>query len=265
MIKKKRYDNNINIDFENKYFCYILGLLWGDGYISKDGKDGRVSVTMISEDLDTLVPLFNKIGKWRVNKRVRKGNKEQLTIRVSDKSFYELLLTLDYDKKSKTSPNKVVELLPINNIKYFLRGFFDADGCFYINSNTRQCIITSNYHQNWDFISKLYEYKGWKYSIGRHHYKNGSSSFIRITNKSIIEFGEYIYDDFFGLNRKYIKFVKIKESYNREIFRVGYNKKIIYIDDIRYDSITEAVNITGINREVIRYRLKSKNYNYKYD
>ena len=100
---------------------------------------------------------------------------------------------------------------------------------------------------------------------GQQTSKTGSRSFIRITNKNILEFGEYIYGDYFGLDRKYNKFLKIKNSYNKNIVRVGNNKKIIYIDDIKYNSITDAVNITGINREVIRYRLKSKNYNYSYD
>lgn len=26
----------INIDFNNKYFCYILGLIWADGYVEKN-------------------------------------------------------------------------------------------------------------------------------------------------------------------------------------------------------------------------------------
>lgn len=252
---------NIKVDINDKYFCYILGLLWGDGYLYK----GRVGISMISEDLETLIPIFNKLGNWRINKSKRSDWKEQLTLRVSDKVFYKFLTSMDYDIKSKSSPTKILSVIDSNNHKYFLRGLFDADGCFYLNKNTRQCIITSNYEQDWNFISDYYSIRGWKHSIGKRTSEAGNASFIRITNKSILEFGEYIYEDYFGLERKYTKFVEIKESYNKEIIRIGNNKKVIYIDDIKYNSITDAVRITGINREVIRYRLKSKNYNYKYD
>lgn len=253
--------SNIKININDKYFCYILGLLWGDGYLHK----GRVGISMISEDLGTLIPIFKKIGNWKINTSKRDNFKEQLTLRVSDKIFYGFLLKMDFHKKSKTSPIKILNIISDENHKYFLRGFFDADGCFYFNKNTRQCIITSNYEQDWKFISDFYYTKGWKHSVGRQKSKTGNRSFIRITNKSILEFGYYIYEDYFGLERKYIKFVEIENSYNRIITRIGNNKKKIYIDGVKYDSITEASNITSINREVIRYRLKSKNYNYLYE
>ena len=253
--------NNIKVDINDKYFCYILGLLWGDGYLY----NGRVGISMISEDLETLIPIFNRLGTWKMCKSKRNNYKEQLTLRVSDKDFYKFLTNMDYNVKSKKSPTKILSIINNDNHKYFLRGLFDADGCFYLNKNTRQCIITSNYEQDWSFISDYYSIRGWKHSIGRQISKTGSRSFIRITNKNILEFGEYIYEDYFGLDRKYTKFVEIKKSYSRDIIRIGNNKKVIYIDDIKYNSITDAVNITGINREIIRYRLKSKNYNYRYD
>jgi len=252
---------NIKIDINNKYFCYILGLLWGDGYLYK----GRVGISMISEDLDPLVSIFSHIGDWKICKSSRKDYKEQTTLRVSDKKLYTFLTSMDFDIKSKTSPNKILNIIEEHNFKYFLRGFFDADGCFYINKNTRQCIITSNYSQNWDFLSNFYSSKGWKHSIGKQISKTGSRSFIRITNKDILKFGNFIYNgDPFGIERKYNKFIDIEKSYIKKN-RVGHNKKSIYIEDIQYDSISEAVLLTGINREVIRYRLKSKKFNYRYN
>lgn len=253
--------DTIKIDINDKYFCYILGLLWGDGYLYK----GRVGISMISEDLEPLINIFSKIGNWKINKCHRKKYKEQLTLRISDKNMYSFLISMDFDIKSKTSPNKIVNLINENNFRYFLRGFFDADGCFYLNKNTRQCIITSNYFQDWDFLSNFFSKKGWKYSIGRQTSKTGNRSFIRITNKNILEFGNFIYSgDLFGIERKYNKFIEIKKSYVKKV-RVGHNKKSIYIDDIKYNSISEATLLTGINREVIRYRLKSKKFNYRYN
>lgn len=251
----------IKIDLDNKYFCYILGLLWGDGYLYK----GRIGITMISEDLEQLLIIFNSIGNWKINRSVRNNYKEQLTLRITDSNFYNFLVEMDYNIKSKTSPNKILSLLKENNIKYFLRGFFDADGCFYLNKNTRQCIITSNYEQNWEFITNFFNEKNWKHSIGRQKSETGNRSFVRMTNKDIVKFGKFIYEDFFGIERKYNKFLEIEKSYSKKIKRISSNKKSIYIDDIYYDSISDAVLITGLNRELIRYRLKSKNFNYKYN
>jgi hypothetical protein len=253
--------DNIKIDISDKYFCYILGLLWGDGYLYK----GRVGISMISEDLEPLINIFNYIGSWKISRSSRKDYKEQITLRVSDKKLYSFLTSMDFDIKSKTSPNKILSVITEYNVKYFLRGLFDADGCFYLNRNTRQCIITSNYSQNWDFLSSFYSSKGWKHSIGKQASKTGNRSFIRITNKDILKFGNFIYNgDSFGIERKYNKFMDIENSYIKKT-RVGNNKKSIYIDDVQYNSISEAVLLTGINREVIRYRLKSKKFNYRYN
>lgn len=43
------------------------------------------------------------------------------------------------------------------------------------------------------------------------------------------------------------------------------NKKAIIIDNIEYDSITSASKILNLNRDMIKSRLKSKNFiNYQY-
>jgi len=43
-------------------------------------------------------------------------------------------------------------------------------------------------------------------------------------------------------------------------------RKVIFIDNIRYNSINEASRILGIDRKTITYRLNSKNFkNYNYD
>ena len=54
------------------------------------------------------------------------------------------------------------------------------------------------------------------------------------------------------------KHIELKETGPQKL-------KKISIDDIIYESIAEAVRKTGIDRQLIRYRLKAKNYeNYFY-
>ena len=36
---------------------------------------------------------------------------------------------MDFDKKSHVSPNKIINIIPEEYIKYFYLGLSDADGC----------------------------------------------------------------------------------------------------------------------------------------
>ena len=55
-----------------------------------------------------------------------------------------------------------------------------------------------------------------------------------------------------------------RQTLSEEESRPIKNKKIS-IDNIIYESIAEAVRQTGIDRQIMRYRLKSKNHdNYFY-
>jgi hypothetical protein len=56
-----------------------------------------------------------------------------------------------------------------------------------------------------------------------------------------------------------------RQTLSEEESRPIKNKKIS-IDGIIYESIAEAVRQTGIDRQIMRYRLKSKNHeNYRFD
>jgi hypothetical protein len=257
--------NDINIDINCKYFCYVLGILWADGYIySKNRTKNRVEIALLYDDLIDIEYIFNNVGIWKKYKIIRKNSKHkpQLKFRVTDESLYNFLKENDYDIKSMKSPNKIIEKIPENNRKYFFKGIFDGDGCFYYKNNTRQCSITSNYEQDWEYITNLFDNLNCRYSIYKQISKSGKRSNIRITSKDIIKFGNYLYDDkeILGLKRKFIKFIEIKKSYQKIIKRIGNNKKSISINNEVYDSITDAVDKTNINRNIIRYRLKSEKF-----
>jgi hypothetical protein len=255
----------INIDFNNKYFCYILGLIWADGYVEKNSN--RVTVSIIEEDMENIKYIFKETGFWLedyFNNEKRKF-KNQLRLSISDKYFSEFLSQNDFKEKSKKSPYKVLSLISSKNIKYFLRGISDGDGCFYYNKKnyTRQYVISSTYEQEWSYISDILKLLDCKYEIRKVINKKGKSksSLIRITNKDIIKFGDYIYDDFFGLERKFKIYKIIKNSYlenpyeNRKIR----SKKLI-INGIEYLSMLEASKCLNINRNTLRRRLKNNYY-----
>lgn len=256
-------DKDININIDDKYFCYFLGIMWADGYIYSKGRTkNRIDITLVYDDLKDIEYIFDKIGYWKKYTRNRIGYKLQLNFRAIDNTLYNFLKEHDYDKKSKISPNKILRKISEKNIKYFLKGFFDGDGCFYYNKYTRQCVFTSSYDQNWMFLTKILNTLCVKNTSIKQISKSGCRSFLRITNRDIIKFGNYLYDDvdIIGLKRKYEKFLLIKESYLKKTIKIGNNKKSISIGGRIFKSISEASKLTNINRECIRYRLSSNNY-----
>ena len=220
--KLKINRNEINIDLKNKYLCYVLGIIWADGTVSHK-EIGRIHIKLVKEDIENIEWVFLKLGTWK--KILCKGKnswKDTIRLSKSDKKFKQFLFDNDYDKKSYASPDKILELIPEKNIKYFLRGIFDGDGCFFVknyerNDGTkRQAFISSTYEQDWKYMEDICNKINCKFKIKRiinNKQKNYKSSCFAISSGDIIRFGNYIYEDFFGLDRKYKKFIEIKESY----------------------------------------------------
>ena len=113
--------------------------------------------------------------------------------------------------------------------------------------------IKYNKHIDYD----QYESKRQKISINGIEYNSITEAAIKL-NKT----HDYItwrlnsksYSDWFYLNKD----IELKETGPQKL-------KKISIDDIIYESIAEAVRQTGIDRQIIRYRLKTKNHeNYFY-
>lgn len=197
----------VKIDFSDKNFIYVLGLIWADGYFGK--KSNTIYIECLKEDMLKFKNIFEKISNWSYYERSRYRN-EKLTIAVNayitDKYFYEMLIDNDYLEKSKVSPTKIFNLIPIDMRKYFLLGLIDGDGCFYYNKNqyTRQFSITGSKNQSWELFEYFFSDINVKYKITRVSNKNSGYSQIRITNKKDIKkLGDFIFDDLVVLERKY--------------------------------------------------------------
>jgi hypothetical protein len=200
-----------NLNELSIFEIYILGYLWADGHINKKN---IVTLGLKESDSITLVDNFVNLGQnWKFIK-----NKNNLVCSNSTVELGRLLNKYDFDIKSKTQPTKILNELNDNNIRYFLLGLSDGDGCFYCykKGGTYQYIINSCYEQDWSYIENIYKSLDIKYSIQRLIRKNrdGKHSCIRITNKKdVIKWGEYLYKNYevnkIGLKRKYDKFLEI--------------------------------------------------------
>ena len=216
-IKKYFIDDKQFLHIQTPVVSYILGFLWADGYVNKYS----ISTTIKTSDFKNINSIFQKTGNWGFYHRKRFSKKskkfyESSTIYISSKEISKFLIHNDFKIKSKTSPNKILSLIPENLQNHFFRGYVDGDGSFsFYGKKQIKFNITSTINQDWYFIEKLFEkLKINSYHIFKYDRKSGISSMITISNKwDIIKLGEYLYSSSeCKLQRKYSKYLQIKNS-----------------------------------------------------
>jgi hypothetical protein len=90
---ERNFKSKINInDFinPNKYTSYILGILWGDGYISKT--TNSITLECIKSDMDEIESIFDSTGCWNKYSRLRNNRKEQTSFNIADKKLHQYLV-----------------------------------------------------------------------------------------------------------------------------------------------------------------------------
>lgn len=192
---------------------YIMGFLWADGYLHDD--KNRLELSIVTEDFVDISELFDK-EKWSIKERIRLNRKPQTTIGLYKKEVCDIFRnTYNYLDKSLKCPN-FIDKIPKELLFYFVRGFFDGDGCFYLSKDNKQkqCYLAGTYDQDWLWMENILNDLSIEYSIKRKiQNENSKYSVIYIVSKDIKKFGEYIYKDYdlekIGLKRKYEKFLII--------------------------------------------------------
>jgi hypothetical protein len=207
-------DNNLFSTNINENTAYILGLLWADGSMCSN----MVAIESNQKDLEPLKDLFLSTGNWNIRYRKRKNWQPQTVFHISNKIFSSHLRYNDYNKKSFTSPDKILQIIPDNLKRFWFRGYWDGDGCFYLNKNTKavHCTATSTYEQDWTFLQNLYISLNIKFSIRRVKKEKSSYSQIRITNqKGSLKLINYLYDSTnqIGFDRKRNKATLISDTF----------------------------------------------------
>jgi hypothetical protein len=196
----------VKIDLNSKSFCYYLGFLWADGYISKD-KHYKIYLTLKEEDGRAIEKYIKSVGDIKMKYKKSTG---QISHYIGDKELHSFLKSNGYYTKSTDSPSTLLNIIPDNMKPYFFLGLIDGDGGFYFYKKgyLRNFTVTSSEHQDWSHMIKLSEYLDInKYDIIKRNTGKGMNSVYRINNKKDIEkIHNYIYSDinFIPLTRKYL-------------------------------------------------------------
>lgn len=239
--------NNYNIKIRNKYTfpkqfscdndyfekinnpdkAYFLGMLYADGYIDKNRKYIRISLTESDKEvLDFLKKSINHTGELKkiyfskYNKK-KYTSRDSFCLHIFNKKITNDLINLGcIPNKSFTLEFPTFNQIPKYLMGHFIRGYFDGDGCISIMSGSYKngkrakiAIIGSCM-----FIDKLNKFL---------HKKNINSSYLTFAknpkikylwiarNDEIKNFYNFIYNNCtFSLERKKNKFIEYFKQRN---------------------------------------------------
>lgn len=210
-----------------KEAAYVLGFLWGDGFIRcKPGKTLHQYITgteIVSVDMVEIKNIFDSLGDWTFSERHRKNRQPQSCLYSTNKILGKYLIDNGYGPNTTGSANSILLNTNPEYHNYWFRGLIDADGCYYYNKkqSCRQFSLVSCYEQEWNFFTNKLDELNIQYALRRRiEYPNSPKpqkhSIVRITNIDDIELlGQYLYGkkyDALGLSRKYNKWLEISNS-----------------------------------------------------
>lgn len=206
-----------------KELVYLLGYFYADGYLNpKERKGGGYPMLeMVKSDSENIINCLNKIdAKFTVSYRFRKNSKnEQACIRISAKDEnIDLFRSVLADKINMSN---ILNFIDHKDLCYFIRGFFDGDGCISIKEKnggkgSGRLYFYGSFDQNWDLVFNILKELDIKYTFQQIVRKNSThkSTHICVSNNFGINiFYEYLYPERiydFGLIRKYEKLNSIK-------------------------------------------------------
>lgn len=213
--KNKKY-NVKTFSLNNKEDLYLMGFLWADGYLHDELN--RLELSILTDDYKDISELIDE-NCWAIYHRDRKNRKSQTSIGLYREDVCNVFRTeYNYTEKSYVCPN-FLEQIPNDLLMYFMRGFFDGDGCFYLSKDKKlkQCYLAGSYEQDWTWVENILTRLGIIHSIKKKIQNKDKSneskySIIYINTKSIKLFGNYIYENYdgIGLSRKYNKFLDME-------------------------------------------------------
>lgn len=209
----KKQFKEFTLDFSEceypKELAYFLGCFWSDGTVQPGH---GYAIEILKDDADNIRDIFNKVATFYESNRIRDGRREQVTFRLNThKDITDLFVFLGKYSSSTEGFEKIINYIPIEYRNYFIRGYFDGDGCLYISHNKTlvvQISFAGRYEQDWKYMVHYLGTLGLPCKISRRETKIQKSSAIICSNPfQIKEFLSNIYGENDGiyLHRKYEK------------------------------------------------------------
>lgn len=193
--------------------CYLLGFLYADGCIFKN----YINIRLGAKDREHLLVLRDLFYPTVDRPLYYIKSTNAYHLQVSSKLIVDRLRSLGCTERKSltiTFPDF------LNNIQYqhFLRGYFDGDGCIYVNKNRSTSNV--NIISSHIFCDIASVYISDTLNINARHISHSTSDKISVIkidgNRQVLKFMDYIYNDAtVFLKRKYEIYTSLKSQINK--------------------------------------------------
>ena len=211
--KRKGY----SVDFSkinNPFNAYFIGLMLTDGYICDNTKFG-IDLT----DEDAIAFLSDTIGKTYTSYTSEDENRKiRYRLILSDASQVEALKRYDIvQRKSKILSG--FELLEEEvYLPYLIRGIIDGDGCIYTTSYGKPAFFIVTASKKFaDWLTYILSHRFYMKDIHPYQTTNGIWRIDTALEYNIRILKDIIYDQPYGMARKYNKLRETFNDYNKNI------------------------------------------------
>ncbi len=197
--------------------AYFLGLFMADGWCTKDG----FHISLIDKELiDQLAKEIGFSGKicCYYNLGGYKSCQPTYRLNFTGVAARRAIISLGFKLSKKTGEEFLPVCLNAGNIRHFLRGFSDGDGCFTVVKNGKRHYLEWNVTcANKEFLENILVYltnhsvismKGHniRERIGKHCFR------LSLSHHDAIRLGQYFYENTtLYLKRKYTKWEEGKK------------------------------------------------------
>lgn len=209
--RKYKIDENFFNRIDNQVKAYVLGFIYSDGCLSKNGSE--IIIKLHHKDFDILQRIKKEMASDHPINELNSYKNRQVSFRFSSKLIYQDLIKLGL-KPAKTF---IIEFPQIENnlIRHFIRGYFDGDGCLSKIGKNKKLNLYNIFTASGKFKDSLCEILNFE-NIEYKVYERDSGFSINIGKKeSTQRFHEYIYTNSeIHMNRKYEKY--FNESQTKE-------------------------------------------------
>lgn len=216
---RKRVNESFFKDWSSN-MSYVLGLIFSDGTIEDVRKSSRTCYFAISSDDRSLLAKVKKAlssGHTIYSRKPRRVKfssgktylcRETFVLRVGNKKMFDDLIKLGLTPRK--SLKMIFPQIPPEYFSYFLRGYFDGDGCIMIKvpkGRVAQRVIVAFTSGCKNFLESLSEKLHFYLNVGfKEVYRNGSSFNLVYSKRSGLKILSFMYKDLDKapfLDRKY--------------------------------------------------------------
>jgi hypothetical protein len=277
---RAKNSKNIDLDFfeniDTKEKAYVLGLIYSDGSIDKDG----YGFSFVSKDFEQvelvkrLLKSEHKICKVSSYDNRTLKTYTRYTIHICSKKITKDLFNIGLH--SSKSFNCNFPNISIGFIWHFIRGLFDGDGCIYKSTSKEGqlsfSIILSG--QLKDGVKKFFNDSDMSLTSDqiKHKNENGIISSLKYSSYKDLKFiyeNMYNESDSLRLERKYTIFSTLRE-YKRGVYCRKSRKVYQYDVDNNLIKVYNSIkDINGFNQSKIYQSIRKnklyRKYLFKYE